>query len=386
MSAWPTAFLGDVCRVRRGSVITQKKATHGDVPVIAGGIGPAYYHNTANREANVITVSGSGANAGFVNFFDRSIWASDCSTIEPNDEALDVGYVHLFMLNMQRFINDNFRQGAAQPHVYPKDLARLEIPLPPLQEQRRIVAEMNQAFAALDRARANAEANLADAEELLALSTDALCADTGDGWTFGLMGDHCSFEGGYAFKSGDAVDNSNVQVVRIGNLYKNVLDLDRKPAFYPTSFADEYSRFRLRSGDIILSLTGTVGKQDYGFAVEVPKCERALLLNQRVARISPKDNDRLTSRFLLRLLRSKSFVTRLYKISRGTRQANLSTKDIAGLEIALPPLSKQKEIAKQLQVIDDHTETLAASYLAQSADLSDLRQSILQKAFAGEPT
>ena len=85
---WKEVRLGDVCEVRRGSVITREQTVEGDVPVIAGGTGPAYYHNTPNRCGPVITVSGSGANAGFVNFFRRPIYASDCSTIQPFSQAL----------------------------------------------------------------------------------------------------------------------------------------------------------------------------------------------------------------------------------------------------------------------------------------------------------
>ncbi|RFP89022.1 restriction endonuclease subunit S [Rhodobacteraceae bacterium 63075] len=385
-SKWPCRPLGDVCEVKRGSTITKKSAVPGDVPVVAGGISPAYYHNTPNRPANVITVSGSGANAGYVNFFDVPIWASDCSTVLPKEEGLNVNYVHRYLLAIQSFIFKELARGAAQPHVYPRDLAKLAIPIPPLEEQQRIVVALDEAFEGLARARAHAEANLQNARELVATSTDAFCSEATDDWKIGKMGDFCTFEGGFAFKSGDVVKQSQVQLIRIGNLYQNILDLERKPVFYPDDFAESYSKFRLKAGDIILSLTGTVGKQDYGFAVAVPETDRALLLNQRVARIMPKNVKTLSPNFLLRFLRSGSFLATLYNISRGTRQANLSTRDMAELPMAVPPMSKQLEIVESLDSIDAGSVQLIAAYERSIVDLDELRQSLLQKAFAGELT
>ena len=74
--------LGEVCLVRRGTTITKKQTVQGKVPVIGGGTKPTYFHNEANRYSNCITVSGSGASAGFVNKWDVPIFASDCSTVE----------------------------------------------------------------------------------------------------------------------------------------------------------------------------------------------------------------------------------------------------------------------------------------------------------------
>ncbi|WP_290600099.1 hypothetical protein [Anabaena sp. AL93] len=90
---------------------------------------------------------------------------------------------------------------------------------------------------------------------------------------------------GYAFKSTDAIESSNTQLIRMGNLYQNKLDLERKPIFYPDSYAQKYSKYVLQEGDLIISLTGTSEKEDYGFIVKISKTNKKLLLNQRVARI-----------------------------------------------------------------------------------------------------
>ena len=66
--------------------LTEEKAVKGNIPVIAGGQSPAYYHNKSNREGNIITVSASGAYAGFINYFNNPIFASDCNTIKSKNE------------------------------------------------------------------------------------------------------------------------------------------------------------------------------------------------------------------------------------------------------------------------------------------------------------
>ncbi|MDD9820727.1 MAG: N-6 DNA methylase [Nitrospira sp.] len=138
---WPMVELGEMCEVKRGKSLTRKEITDGDIPVIAGGQTPAYYHYQANRVGEVITVSGSGAYAGFVNFFDRPIFASDCSTLQIKAEDVLMKYVYLAMKSLQSDIYA-LRIGSAQPHVYAKDVAKIKIPLAPLDVQKKIVTEI----------------------------------------------------------------------------------------------------------------------------------------------------------------------------------------------------------------------------------------------------
>ena len=163
-------------------------------------------------------------------------------------------------------------------------------------------------------------------------------------WQMRKLGEICSFLNGFAFKSTDAVGSSNLQLLRMGNLYNNELQLDRKPVFYPDRFSQEHSKYLLKQGDLIISLTGTVGKRDYGFVVEIPDNKTQLLLNQRIAKFIEIDATLVIKEFLLKVLRSESFLNDLYASANGTRQANLSTTSIRNIEIPLPPLQEQKRI------------------------------------------
>jgi len=134
--------LGDICEIKKGSAITKKDTVEGDIPVIAGGQQPAYYHNQSNRIGETITISASGAYAGFVNYFNIPIFASDCSTIQVEDNSkVLIKYVYYFLRNIQDKIYQ-LQVGGGQPHVYPKDISEIQIPLPPLEVQKEIVEQI----------------------------------------------------------------------------------------------------------------------------------------------------------------------------------------------------------------------------------------------------
>ncbi len=146
--------LGEVCELSKGKTITRATTSAGEIPVIGGGLGPTYYHNVANRKSPVITISASGANAGYVNLWEVPIWASDCTTIvEKAGSPATLGYVYKYLQSRQEYINSKLRRGSAQPHVYLSDIAELEISLPSLDEQRQIVVKLDSMFSQIEELR-----------------------------------------------------------------------------------------------------------------------------------------------------------------------------------------------------------------------------------------
>lgn len=130
--------LGEVCAFNRGKTITAKDAVDGDIPVIAGGQTPSYYHNEFNREGESITVAGSGAYAGFVSYWNQPIFVSDAFTIDPLKGLKHKYLFHWAKMNQGRIIAT--QKGAGVPHVHGKDIANFLIPIPSLSEQQRIVS------------------------------------------------------------------------------------------------------------------------------------------------------------------------------------------------------------------------------------------------------
>ena len=110
----------------RGKNLLTSEATGGNVPVVAGGLNPSAYHNTANTDAPVITISASGANAGFVNLWGIPVWSADSSYIDSSVTP----YVY-FWYNLLKYKQKNIfeaQTGSAQPHIYPKHIGDIEIP------------------------------------------------------------------------------------------------------------------------------------------------------------------------------------------------------------------------------------------------------------------
>ena len=134
--------LGEVVFLKRGKTITSKTATDGPYPVISGGQKPAYFHGDFNREGETITVAGSGAYAGFVMYWNEPIFVSDAFSIKPFDKMLSTKYLYHYLLEKQGILF-SLKKGSGVPHVYPKDVSRISIPIPPLEIQEKIVQKLD---------------------------------------------------------------------------------------------------------------------------------------------------------------------------------------------------------------------------------------------------
>jgi type I restriction enzyme, S subunit len=149
---WHSKMLGDIAHIQKGQLITTETLVAGSIPVIAGGKKPAYFHNKPNRLSKTITVSASGASAGYVAFHRSPIFASDCSTIsEAKSYCIEFLY---FSLQLQQEAIYSAQTGGAQPHIQPKDLSPLPVILPiALDEQQtiaKVLCDMEDELAALE--------------------------------------------------------------------------------------------------------------------------------------------------------------------------------------------------------------------------------------------
>ena len=125
---WRVGTIGEIITPKRGKNLLSKDAIAGDVPVVAGGLEPSVYHNTANTKAPVVTISGSGANAGFVRLWMRDVWSSDSSFIDSTMSE-DVFFWYVLLKSRQEEIY-GAQTGSAQPHIYPKNIAEMKCIIP----------------------------------------------------------------------------------------------------------------------------------------------------------------------------------------------------------------------------------------------------------------
>lgn len=124
---WRKGTLEDIAVFKRGKTITRAQVHKGDIPVVAGGKEPAYYHNKSNTASPVITVSASG-NAGFVRLYYQSIWASDCSFLDIS-ETSNLYFIYCYLKYKQDDIYA-MQKGACQQHVNAKEINSMQLMAP----------------------------------------------------------------------------------------------------------------------------------------------------------------------------------------------------------------------------------------------------------------
>lgn len=182
----------------------------------------------------------------------------------------------------------------------------------------------------------------------------------------------CQISNGYAFKSGKYVDNNGARIIRITNVQKGEI-VDNDPKFYPFNLLDSLDNYKILEGDILMSLTGNVGRVG-----KFPKELLPAYINQRICRVMPKDNS-LDVNYLFHYLNSNIFEKEAIRNSAGAAQLNLSTKWLENHLIPLPSLEEQKAIAARLdkadqirqlnqQIINHYDELIQALFIDMFGD------------------
>lgn len=150
---WVNKYMFEFTSAKRGEILVSNDFKHGAIPVIGGGTTIAGFHNKANREGKTITISASGANAGYVGFYTMPIFASDCCTLSES-KVYDIEYLYQYLKSIQTNIY-RLQTGGAQPHIYPKDIESLWISMPlSVNEQSSIatvLSNMDRGIESLER-------------------------------------------------------------------------------------------------------------------------------------------------------------------------------------------------------------------------------------------
>jgi type I restriction enzyme, S subunit len=191
------------------------------------------------------------------------------------------------------------------------------------------------------------------------------------------------YVGGFAYESGTFIETGRHQVVRIGNVRPLVLNLTTSPVFIPEHIGSETPRFRLMPNDLVISMTGTKYKRDYGNTAIVKESDGSLYLNQRVARL--RCREKVLPKFLLYWLQTDLFREFFFAGETGNvNQGNVGADGIRQAPIDLPTLAEQREIVGRAEALFALAEQIEARYQKAQAEVDKLTQSILAKAFRGE--
>lgn len=359
---WKEEELGKHANIKRGSTITKKQVVHGDYPVVAGGKEAAYYHNEYNRQPPVITVSGSGASAGYVNYWEVPIFASDCSTIEEKD--LNIKYIYYFLKSRQQELLDK-QVGVAIPHVSPKDIYPLLISYPTDKDEQQYIVKTLDAVAEMIKLR----------KETIKLTKDLIPAIFQE-----MFGD---FRGDEPIKKHVIVNppkaslnnNEKVSFLSMADVSVDGYISSSQRRCY-SDVRNGFSSFI--NDDIILAKITPCYENGKGAIVR--DLINGIGFGSTEFYVLRCDKQYILPEYLFYLLRSDDFMELGKCHMKGAAgQKRLDKLFLQNFGITYPSLSQQKEFAKKVEQINKYI-------VAQQEELEHfetLFQSLLQEAFTG---
>jgi restriction endonuclease S subunit len=399
MTDWPVKTLGEVCELSTGGTpSTGNKAFYdggqikwlrsGDVHQreiydCEGRITEEGMQNANTRylplNSVLIALAGQGKTRGTVAMLRTnatcnqsvvSIMPIDTKTLLPEFVFWNL---HMKYDEIRRMTGDdgNDRRGLNM-----RLIRSMAVPIAPLDEQKRIVELLDVATAHVAELTACYEEARAHANNLFTSALrDAL--ESNPDWPVKTLGDICEFQNGYAFKSSEYVKSGHA-LIRIKNVQQGEI-VPSDDVFVLIPKDGSLNQFVLDAGDILMSLTGYLGRVGRLNETDLPAA-----LNQRVAKVSVKSKAPLIDGFLYRLLDSPWFRDQVEVYGRGAAQQNVGTSDISKIEIPVPPLEEQKQLVSRLDSMKSMMTEMVATYDAKLTAAKNLRQSILESAFAGD--
>jgi len=375
MRNWQSVKLGDIADVVRGDTITRKEVSPGEIPVIAGGKTPSCYHNVWNREGKTITVSASGAYAGFVQYFDKPIFASDCSTIKVKDETRISPKFLFYMLQAMQVQIYAFQRGSGQPHVYPSQLVGLDLSIPNINEQYKTVEFLEDLLSRLEASSADLSTSKKNLENLKLSWLQSKLVSRRKEFGYIRFGDTAETKLG---KMLDAKNNFGIETPYLANI--NVrwgyIDTDSLKTVPLTQVNREH--LLLEENDLLICEGGEPGR----CAIWRPKKRVEVTFQKALHRARAKPGFQIG--FLQLVLEhfvksgsANSFFT-------GTTIKHLPQEKLREIPVPNIPVDQQKVICDEAQVFQASVDHLTKEITFADNRLQALRRALLESAFKSQ--
>ena len=370
---WEIKNLEDACNIDYGTRVVKKKDAGTKYPVYGGG-GATFNVDDFNRE-NSLVISRFAMSEQCTRFVQGKFFLNDSGlTLSSKNGDLLQDFLNLQMLSLNQTIYDLGR-GTAQRNLDVPKFRQLKIQYPKsIEEQKRIVSILDKAFAAIDKAKANAEKNLNNAKELFESYLWSYMSDKK--WERVKLQDICTkVEYGSSSKS---LAIGKVPVLRMGNIQKGKFDWSD---LVYTDNKEEIEKYTLEYDDILFNRTNSpelVGK------TAIYKGEQPAIFAGYLIRIHRK-KELINADFLNFYLNSLvAFNYGKTVMSASINQANINGTKLKTYPIPLPPIETQEQIVNNLNLILSQTISLSNTSQKKLDDLEELKKSILHKAFNGE--
>ncbi|MEC4686613.1 MAG: restriction endonuclease subunit S [Nitrospirota bacterium] len=303
------------------------------------------------------------APVGPVNFSTEKICIGRGLAAIRSNGQLDKEFLFNFLVKYENEITGN--TGAVFNSINKSQIEAIEIPIPPLPEQKRIVKILDKAFKAIDKAKENAEKNFANAKELFESYLNGIFSNPGKDWEEKRLGDVCkviagqSPEGKYYNKSGVGLP-----------FYQGKRDFMEKIIGNPTTWTSVTTKEALKD-DILMSVRAPVGPVNFSI--------QKICIGRGLAAI--RAGDEIDKEFLFQsLIKHENEITG----NEGAVFNSINKAQIEAIQIPIPPLPEQKRIVSKLDAFSAETNRLVKIYQQKITVLKELKESILQKAFKGE--
>jgi type I restriction enzyme S subunit len=269
-------------------------------------------------------------------------------------------------------------KGIGVPNLHLEEIREVEIPLPPLPEQQRIVAILDEAFAAIAKAKTNAEQNLKNAKELFESYLQGVFEN--GNWEEKKLEEICiliSKGSSPKWQGIKYVDEPGVLFVTSENVGENTLLLEKRK-YVEGKFNISDKKSILINGDVLTNIVGaSIGR------TAIFDLDDVANINQAVCLIRC-NQEFLFNEYLMYLLNSPFTKQHLHDNEVNNARANLSLGFFRSLSIPLPELSDQKNVVDKIKSFHMETQRLESIYQQKINDLEELKKSVLQKAFSGE--
>ena len=375
---WETHRLEDVLDMYQPKTLAKKHFKNGPFKVY-GANGIIGAHDEFNHEEREV-VLGCRGSCGEVHLTEPHSWINGNAMVMRPKDSSQLSQEFLFKALEGGVDTTKAITGSAQPQITRKSLNPLCIPIPPLEEQERIVEVLDEAFAAIDKAKANAERNLTNARELFQSRLNDIFSNPSKDWEVKPLGEVFELENGDRGKNypkpTDLTDDG-VPWVNAGDLREGLCEVTTAKHITTAAF-DKLSRGKFKSGDVLFCLRGSLGK--FG---QVRNGDFGAIASSLVI---IKASSSLDSRYLSQWLNCRSCKNQIDEYAGGAAQPNLGAKDLGRFRFPLPSHEKKSTIVEHLELMGNEVKMLEAKYRTELDNLEELRQSILEEAFEGKLT
>ena len=385
---WAIKTVGDVCKVIAGQSpegkfyndngeglpFYQGKKEYGEKYIGE----PTTWTTKITKEAEADDILMSvRAPVGPINFATQKICIGrGLAAIRPTN-LIDKEFLFNFLLKHESEIVGN--TGAVFNSINKAQIEAIEIPLPPLPEQQRIVSILDEAFAAIAKAKANAEQNLKNAKELFESYLQGVFENAIEETR--TIQEVTKVINGYAFASKDFKSTNSIKSIKITNVGVKEF-IEEGDNYLPEKFKESLKEVQVKAGNIVIALTRTIISAGLKVAI-VPASYDGALVNQRVAALIP-NSEIINERYLYNFLTTDGVAKYVLAHVNTLMQPNLSINDLKKMPIPCPIINEQKVIVEKLDALSAETKRLESIYKQKINDLEELKKAVLQKAFSGE--